>query len=848
MANNVDQLQIEIGASSESAVKSIKNLAAAMSELKQVLSGGNKSYSSTIKGLRELSDAAQSLSGLSASLNGLRGLGAALNNLSTVKVSRTIGTNLRSIVLVANGINGGTIQRLNDMAAALSGFPRSVANLRQTGAGSTAAAAAGPVDSGTTQVGVEKVRVETDEAENKVNRLSEIVTRLKANLDSLGQGGSDRLKAMFSAAIAPARKFAAAVQNVASSFKRILFYRLIRTMIKQIGDAFRTGIANAYQYSKAMDGVFAASMDRAATAALYFKNSLGAAMMPLVNMIVPVLDKIIDKIVELINAFNQLMARLSGASTWTKALRYPKQYGEEAKKAGGALKKAKDYMLSFDELNVFNDNASSGGGGAAAVEDYTKMFETVKLDDQFSGMLKPLQKIIETTQKWAKSLNFEPIKKSLSGLKTSFEGLAKVVGDALFWAYTNVLLPLASWVIEDAAPAVIDALAAAFDFLSSVLTAIQPYAQWVWDNFLQPLAAWTGDAIITVLGNVTSLFEKLTAVLNGDVSFTEFIGSLNTIETVLLGIGTALAAIAIAKGVISAVSTGVSLLKTAFSALTSPIGLVTLAIAALVVGIVELIKHWDAVKGAAVAAWEAVSNAFSTAATWFYDNVVAPVVGFFTGLWENLTGGATEAWEGIKGVFATVGQWFSDTFSEAWEGIVSVFSVAGEIFEDIKNGVVTAFVFIVNQIITGINKVIALPFQGINAVLQAIHDVNILGVKPFTWIGTIAIPEIPLLTLAEGGFVDSGQMFIAREAGPELVGTIGNQTAVANNADIIAGVSQGVAGANEPVVAALNILIAAVQNIDPTVVIGDGDIGRAYDRYKADRGVAVNAGTFANAY
>lgn len=50
---------------------------------------------------------------------------------------------------------------------------------------------------------------------------------------------------------------------------------------------------------------------------------------------------------------------------------------------------------------------------------------------------------------------------------------------------------------------------------------------------------------------------------------------------------------------------------------------------------------------------------------------------------------------------------------------------------------------------------------------------------------------------AEGGFVDSGQMFIAREAGPELVGTIGNKTAVANNDQIVQAISIGVQRAME---------------------------------------------------
>jgi hypothetical protein len=45
---------------------------------------------------------------------------------------------------------------------------------------------------------------------------------------------------------------------------------------------------------------------------------------------------------------------------------------------------------------------------------------------------------------------------------------------------------------------------------------------------------------------------------------------------------------------------------------------------------------------------------------------------------------------------------------------------------------------------------------------------------------------------AMGGFPTDGEMFIAREAGPEMVGSIGNRTAVANNDQIVESVSRGV--------------------------------------------------------
>lgn len=49
---------------------------------------------------------------------------------------------------------------------------------------------------------------------------------------------------------------------------------------------------------------------------------------------------------------------------------------------------------------------------------------------------------------------------------------------------------------------------------------------------------------------------------------------------------------------------------------------------------------------------------------------------------------------------------------------------------------------------------------------------------------------------AQGGFPTEGELFIAREAGPELVGSIGGSTAVANNDQIVAGIQSGVAQAN----------------------------------------------------
>lgn len=236
---------------------------------------------------------------------------------------------------------------------------------------------------------------------------------------------------------------------------------------------------------------------------------------------------------------------------------------------------------------------------------------------------------------------------------------------------------------------------------------------------------------------------------------------------------------------------------------------------------------WTGIKDWAIAAWDGIKDVFSTIGDWIYDKIIKPVGDFFSDLWNGFVEKAKSAWEGVKSVFSTVASFFSETFTKAWQGIVKVFSVAGEIFVDIKDGIVSAFKKVVNGIITGLNKVISVPFNGINSALKFIKNIEILDFKPFGGLKTISVPQIPLL--AEGGFPATGQMFIAREAGPEMVGTIGNKSAVVNNEQIIAGISEGVADANSEQNALLreqNNLLRKLLEKDTVVnaVVGTNDI------------------------
>lgn len=172
--------------------------------------------------------------------------------------------------------------------------------------------------------------------------------------------------------------------------------------------------------------------------------------------------------------------------------------------------------------------------------------------------------------------------------------------------------------------------------------------------------------------------------------------------------------------------------------------------------------------------WEGIKGVFN--------GIITFIRGVFTGDWNTV-------WEGVKQIFSSIWNSLSGIVSGVWSTILGFFSDGGRIFSGVVDGIANVFKKIVNSIIKGINRVIAVPFNTINGLLNGIRNASILGFKPFEWMWSVNplwVPQIPLL--ADGGFPPLGQMFIAREAGPELVGTIGGRTAVANNNQILDGI------------------------------------------------------------
>lgn len=87
---------------------------------------------------------------------------------------------------------------------------------------------------------------------------------------------------------------------------------------------------------------------------------------------------------------------------------------------------------------------------------------------------------------------------------------------------------------------------------------------------------------------------------------------------------------------------------------------------------------------------------------------------------------------------------------------------------------------------------------------------------------------------ADGGYPAQGEMFIAREAGPELVGRIGNHTAVANNDQIVSGIASANEGVVNAVYAMASMIVKAVEDKDSNVYLGGKQLARELAPYSAE--------------
>ena len=431
MAVEIEGLEFQIEAKSENAAKGVDALINSFNKLKAATKGG-AGLNNISKKLDAISNAKLSMSGVEK----IEDLTKSLNSLSNVKISSTISKRITEIGASLDSLDWSGVEKVEALSTALQNMQGiQIPNMRNITGNQTATptGTAAPADpAGTTNAGAAATAA-TSGITQYISQITAAATQTRGFLGVL-QGVGGVFSRAFSAVGGVALKaFQAALKGVStaaksavnackklgstigsklsskvkqttsgmgqlfSSLKRIAMYRAIRFLFAQLTAAMKEGIQNLYMYSSLMGGTFKGSMDSLATSFQYLKNSIGAMVAPLINMIAPAVDALIDKFAALLNIVNQFFARLSGATTFTKAKKAAASYGDSISGAGKSAKKAakdiKDATVGIDELNIISQKDSSGSGSGS--KNYGDMFETVPIDSSISEFTDKLKAALD---------------------------------------------------------------------------------------------------------------------------------------------------------------------------------------------------------------------------------------------------------------------------------------------------------------------------------------------------------------------------------------------------------------------------------------------------------------------
>ena len=618
-------------------------------------------------------------------------------------------------------------------------------------------------------------------------------------------------------------------------------------------------------------GDMARTLDDPANQMRVFKAQISMASREIGNVFIPMLNKMLPPLTAVVKVVGELASIIAGLfgykenpieETTNTVAENTGAMTENLEEAQEEAKKLKSYMLGIDELNVIDPSTSSvtedtSGWVDFELPDYSEKFLSGAAESKLNdivGKMKEWLGVTEEITSWSDLLS------------TNFGNIAVSVG--------LIAIGLAAWKISTLVadvPKLMAMLSGVSVMLramgaTAVIAAAIVGAKWLIDN--------TDDTMTKIGAIVSGAALAVGAIL-------AFTGINLPLGIALMAVGAVSMGSAIAmntkklsnevKGVIAAITTEVSLgllaigAILAFSGVNIPLGIALMAGGAVTM-VTAVFPNWNTLS-------ESVKNTISIimaviggalivlGAVLAFSGVGLPLgIGLMAIGAASLGTAIALNWnavvDGLKTVFASILAIISGALvviglilclsgvsiglglALIFAGMAGSFSAWKLDDNPITNFVkkmANSIISIANWLVEQINELFHFEFGGLS-----IKGVEVIPAFNFRLIN---IPKIPLM--AEGGFPEQGQMFIAREAGAEMVGSIGRRTAVANNDQIVSGIAGGVAEANEEQNALLreqNSLLRAILDKDGGVYLDGKHLANSVEKYQRERGRVLITG------
>ena len=695
-------------------------------------------------------------------------------------------------------------------------------------------------------------------ASDKANIMSQNLTQLSYDMASFFntdvEAAFDKLSSAMSGQVKGLREFG--IDTTVASLQQYALAQGIEKSVSKMSQAEKSLLRYNYimEQSTIIQGDMARTLVTPANALrilnaqlTQMKRALGNIVSVLVTKFIPYVQFMVKAITDAANAiaafFGFELPKIDYSSLGGELAGGFEEAEDSAEGVAGAVKKIKKQLMGFDELNILSSPDSGGGaGGSSALPD-------------ISGSIKPLEyNFLEGLE----PANFKGIAETMGNVWDVLTAIGSLVagwklGDWIFgltkaikemdWSWGNIKGNLTKlWPIFSKVLGVVGLVAGAFITLQSSIEGFKNGGI-DWDGLLQQvigngLAIGGGFLLGPMIGGIASIV----------VGIIDLVGSLKS--AILDGNEAWSNTLSIVLG-ISAIAGGLSVILGSW---------IPVAIGGIIATIAVIAIYADDIWAFVKSIPGKIYKLFEPMATWFWNNILGPIVEYFTPLWEavaevyryakekylEIKNGIIEAtmsivgkvqeigrkikeiylalkkaffeymWnpmiEKIKGfyneniapivkvvkeVFAEI--WrvakekFLDKWFEKWEELKSKLIAFRDIAANIFKGIGTfavdfisgLFKAVINSVLGGIESAINRFIGMLNGAISLINKIPGVSID---YMSKLYIPR-----LAEGAYdIPYGQVFIASEKGPEMVGQIGRKNAVANNDQIVEGIASGV--------------------------------------------------------
>ena len=303
------------------------------------------------------------------------------------------------------------------------------------------------------------------------------------------------------------RKVEKAIKNIKEEFELAAFrlQRRVRISVAKLKDAVKNHIE---EIPPLIDDAFTVKNPSKAarmaeiygeelSSALYdtqlriegMQNAIIRAAVPIAQAVVPIVNTAVRALTVLANTVGKIISAFLEGSLGIKA------YENSLKSAVRTTGSMERYLAGFDQI----ERLGSGGGEgltSALIPDTDQVIPGwEKLVEKIKSLVKPLG-----------SINFTPAIEETKRALSALQPVLDTVMEAIGWAFSNILVPVAQWAAENILPAFLEVLTTAFQTLGQIIEQLKPTLTWLWENWLQKLAQWYGDKIIR---DIQAVGEKI---------------------------------------------------------------------------------------------------------------------------------------------------------------------------------------------------------------------------------------------------------------------------------------------------------------------------------------------------